>query len=69
MKKINATYLATMVYEENCPIDWGKISYIQRTYSRKDKIQFCRNSIEPFADGCSKHLITRAANILYYMIF
>lgn len=61
---MTATELANIVYEENCPIDWHRIEYINQKYSSKEKLEWARDNVEPFADGCSKHIITRAAKIL-----
>lgn len=64
MKNLTATQLADICYTENQPIDWGWIKYINRNSSSEEKLDWARGCIEPFADGCSKNKITRAAQIL-----
>lgn len=61
---MTAIELANRVYEENSPIYWGRIDYIGRRYTSKEKLEWAKGTIEYWADGCSKHLITRAARIL-----
>jgi hypothetical protein len=62
---MTATQLANITIEENTPINWGGLRYIDKKYTRKEKLEWAKGNVECFADSnCSKHKITRAAKIL-----
>lgn len=67
---MTAEELFQHVLEENFPIDWGWIEHIKRTYTTKEKMDWCRNNIEYCApSGTSKNMIGRASTKLYYYLF
>ena len=63
--------LCNRTIEENRPIDWGWINHVKRTYTEKEKLEFCRENIEYACNtkGCSKQLIGRAASKLKDYLF
>ena len=57
--------LANITIKENTPIDWKRIGYIRKYYSKTQKLDWAKGNVECFAESnCSKHKITRAAKIL-----
>lgn len=67
---MTAYELLERVIDNNSPIDWKWIAYMQRTYSQKELIDWCRQNVEIHTPkDASKWIIGRAANMLYYKLF
>ena len=67
---MTAYKLMERVINNNSPIDWDWLSYLRRTASKKELIDWCRENVAIEApQGTSKWTIGRAANMLYYRLF
>lgn len=54
--------------EENYPMNRQWIKHVTKSMTKKEKLDWARNNIEPFADGCSANKITRAARMLLFYL-
>lgn len=66
--KRTARMIAYDCIEDNHPIDRHWVKHVTHGMTQKEKLDWARNNIEPYADGCSANKITRAAKMLLFYL-